>query len=87
MSWELSNEYSCDGKKVFLTWKQAQTHNHKMGRRGSPIRANGKKIEKMHVYQCKKCKKYHIGHASRGRQRQSPYSRQATRSQASRRSE
>lgn len=65
MSWELSNEESCGGKKVFLTWKQAQTHNNKMFRRGSPLIAKGRKIEKMHVYRCKKCGHYHIGHAKR----------------------
>lgn len=75
MSWAQSNEYSCDGKKVFLTWKQAQTHNNKMFRKGSPIRVMGKKLEKMHVYKCEKCQKFHIGHSARGRQRQSPYHR------------
>lgn len=65
MSWELSNESSCEGKKVFLTWKQAQTHNNKLFKKGSPVRVKGKKLEKMHVYQCVKCTKYHIGHAKR----------------------
>lgn len=77
MSWEDSNEITCDGKKVFLTWKQATTHNHKVRRRGSPLKLMGKKLEKMHVYQCKKCKKFHIGHPPT-RNRKRPYSRKAS---------
>ena len=80
IDWEYSNELSCDGKRIFLTWKQAQTHNNKMSKPGSVLRAKGKKIEKMHVYQCKKCHLYHIGHDVRRRLRhRQPYSRRAFR--------
>lgn len=62
MAWELSNQANCDSKKTFLTWKQAQTHNNRMFRNSS-VRAKGKKIEKLHVYKCKKCGLFHLGHA------------------------
>ena len=62
MTYEESNERSCDGKKIFLTWKQATTYNHRMHRRGSPIRAKGGKLDKLHVYRCLKCKYFHLGH-------------------------
>lgn len=64
-TWESSNYESCPGKKTFLTWKQATTHNHMMSRRGSSVRAKGKKIDKLHVYKCKSCTYFHIGHAAR----------------------
>lgn len=60
----ISNEESCHGKKVFLTWKQATTHNNMILRRGS-LKAKGKKLEKLHVYKCKECKFFHLGHAIR----------------------
>lgn len=67
MSFDSANDISCGGKKVFLTWKQAQTHNHLMRRRGSPVKAKGIKIEKLHVYKCKSCKYFHLGHPPRKR--------------------
>lgn len=66
MSFDVSNEESCGGKKVFTTWKQAQTHNHQMFR-GSSLKAKGKKLDKLHVYKCKKCLHFHLGHAPRKR--------------------
>lgn len=64
-NFDKSNRGSCDGKKVFLTWKQAQTyHNHITGR-GSPLLAKGKKLEKLHAYRCNSCGKFHVGHSPR----------------------
>jgi len=65
MLWEHSNQVSCPGKKAFLTWKQAATHNNRMLRPGSALKAKGKKVEKLHVYKCVKCKLLHIGHEPR----------------------
>lgn len=64
-TWKDSNDNFCDTKKVFYTWKQAQTFNNSVFKRGSSIRAKGKKIERLHVYQCKKCQHFHIGHGAR----------------------
>lgn len=65
MTWEKSNNASCPGKKTFLTWKQATTHNHMISKPGSSVRAKGKKIDRLHVYKCSKCGLIHIGHAHR----------------------
>lgn len=60
--WEQSNHRTCPSKKTFLTWKQATTHNNMMLKPGSPAKAKGIKIEKLHVYKCKRCGLFHIGH-------------------------
>lgn len=65
IDWDASNNASCGGKKIFLTWKQATTHNHMMSRRGSSVRAKGKKIDRLHVYRCNTCRYFHLGHAAR----------------------
>lgn len=65
--WKRSNESSCGGKKAFLTWKQAQTHNNHMGRFGSPLIAKGKKFDKLEPYKCFNCQLVHLGHPPRRR--------------------
>lgn len=66
--WERSNNDSCSRKKSFPSYKLAAEFNNRQFKRGSVIRAKGKKIEKMHPYRCKKCNLYHIGHDIRNRQ-------------------
>ena len=77
MSWEESNEISCEGKKTFLTWKQATKHNHSIIKYSS-VRAKGKKIDKLHVYKCTKCHLFHLGHQQRQHVTE-PFNRQSRR--------
>lgn len=61
-----ANKIDCGGKKSFTSRRLAGEFNNRMRRRGSVIRAKGKKIEKrLHVYQCKNCGQFHIGHGVR----------------------
>lgn len=74
--WEFSNRYNCNGKRSYETWKQAQTANNHVLKNGSTLKAKGKKIERLHVYKCKNCGYFHIGHAPRRvHPRLRPYSR------------
>lgn len=56
-----SNAQSCVGKKTFLTWKQAVSHQHKL-KKGGALKRTGKRIEPLHPYQCLGCGGIHLGH-------------------------
>lgn len=62
MSWETSNKNTCGGKKVFHSWKAAQTHENMVKTKGSSLRKQGKKIEHLHPYKCLNCGQFHLGH-------------------------
>lgn len=65
--WATSNAATCDGKKGFLSWKQATEHNNRMFKAGSALIHKGKKIEKLEPYRCLKCRLIHLGHPPRHR--------------------
>lgn len=65
--WKKSNSKTCDGKKTFPSYRLAAEFNNRQRRPGSAFRSNGKELEKMHVYCCKRCHQYHIGHDVRNR--------------------
>jgi hypothetical protein len=67
--WQQKNQVDCGNKKSFPSFRLASDFNNRQHRRGSVLLAKGKKIEKMHVYKCKNCNEFHIGHATRNRQR------------------
>lgn len=60
-----ANQVDCGGKKSFASRRLAGEFNNRIKKRGSVIRAKGKKIEKLHVYQCNNCRQFHIGHGVR----------------------
>lgn len=61
-TWQQSNNNSCSGKKVFITFQEALNFERKMRKRGSPKMAQGKKLEHLHPYKCLKCGNFHLGH-------------------------
>lgn len=65
MSWETSNKNTCNGKKTFASFREANEFENRVHKRGSVIRAKGKKIEKLHAYKCLSCQQIHLGHPAR----------------------
>lgn len=65
--WQENNSKDCSSKKTFPSYRLASAFNKSQSRRGGIFVAKGKKIEKLHVYRCKNCLDYHIGHATRHR--------------------
>lgn len=63
--WEKTNSENCDGKKAFSSYRLAAEWNNHVRKRGSALRYRKKKLEKLHVYKCRKCQQFHIGHAVR----------------------
>lgn len=64
-SWDKSNEATCFGKKIFNNYGAALSYDRRMHKRGSPMIAQGRRLERLHPYRCLKCGKYHLGHPSR----------------------
>jgi len=63
--WGKSNHYSCDGKRTFNSYREAQEWNNHTKHSG--LRHSGKRIEKLHSYKCTRCQLFHLGHAPRRR--------------------
>lgn len=68
-----NNHKTCEGKRSFPSFRMASEYNNRSRTRYFPRVKKGKKIEKLHVYRCKNCNEFHIGHARRKR-RNSDYS-------------
>lgn len=65
-NWDKSNNRSCDGKRTFNSYREAQEWNNRL-KRGSGIKHSSKRIEKLHSYKCTRCQLFHLGHAPRRR--------------------
>lgn len=64
-----SNNRDCGNKRSFPSFRLASEFNNDMRKRNSIVAHKGKKIEKMHVYRCRNCNEYHIGHPPRTNQK------------------
>lgn len=60
-----ANFRDCGNKKAFPSYRKAAEFNNSIRKRTSPLRHRGVKLEKMHVYRCRNCSQYHIGHPPR----------------------
>ena len=65
--WAESNYFTCESKKAFPSYREAAEFNNSIRKHGS-IRAKGKRIERMEVYRCIRCRQFHIGHPPRKNQ-------------------
>lgn len=65
--WQENNQRDCPNKKTFPSYRLASEFNHRQSGRGGVFAAKGKKLEKLHVYRCTRCRQFHIGHATRHR--------------------
>lgn len=62
-----SNKRNCGSKKAFSSFREAAEFNKPIRRRHI-----GKKIEKLHIYRCKHCDQFHLGHEPRQKQKYLP---------------
>lgn len=63
--WLKSNKFSCEGKLSFTNYYKAEEYNKRQQSRNAAVAKKGKRIEKLHVYKCEQCGRFHIGHAAR----------------------
>lgn len=79
--WKKSNQYTCQGKTSFPSFRLAAEYNNHIRKPSSAARAKGKKLEKLRPYRCTRCYLYHLGHDVRQRQARLKRQRQQLRLQ------